>query len=102
MLIRRVAWDRGHTVASRAVVASRCREAVRVHTRGGVVSKLRSGGGDDVRHSSVRPSQGSAGAGAPLRRLRQALSMKRSTPTPIPKAPTVEARLPVLQPASGG
>src|SRR2546422_5930784 len=67
---------------------------------GGIVSKSGGGGGDDVRHSSVRPSHGSAGAGAPARRLRHALTMKRRTPSAIPKAPRVETAFQKVQPAS--
>src|SRR2546426_12716221 len=66
---------------------------------GGIVSKSCGGGGDDVRHSSVRPSHGSAGAGAPARRLRHALTMKRRTPSAIPKRPRGETRFRKVQPA---
>src|SRR5262245_22497704 len=69
---------------------------------GGIVSKSCTGGGDDVRHSSVRPSQGSADAAAPRRRLCHALTMNSSTAMPMPKAPMVEAKLAVVQPTSGG
>ncbi len=68
---------------------------------GGIASKSCAGGGDEVRHSSVRPSQGSAGAGAPRERLRQAFTMKISTATPMPNAPIVEAKLAAFHPRSG-
>src|SRR5437016_5814975 len=67
---------------------------------GGIVSKSCGGGGDEVRHSSVRPSHGSAGAGAPARRLHHALTMKRRTPAAIPKAPTVETAFQRVQPVA--
>src|SRR5207244_11404664 len=78
------------------------RQNVSRPSTGGIVSKSCGGGGDDVRHSSVRPSQGSARAAVPARKLRRALSAKSSTPRPMPKAPTVDAKLAVVQPASGG
>ena len=64
------------------------------------MSKSWGGGGDEVRHSSVRPSHGSADAGAPRVRLRHALTMKRSTPSAIPKAPTVETAFQKVHPAA--
>src|SRR2546428_13328653 len=67
---------------------------------GGIVSKSCGGGGDEVRHSSVRPSHGSAGAGAPARRLPHALTMKRGTPAPVPKAATVETAFQKGQPGA--
>src|SRR5262249_56034808 len=68
---------------------------------GGIVSKSCAGGGDEVRHSSVRPSHGSGGAGAPRRRLRHPFTMKTSTATPMPKAPIVEARVGAFQAGAG-
>src|SRR5438034_11614864 len=76
------------------------RQKVSREKTGGIVSKSCGGGGDAVRHSSVRPSHGSAGARAPARRLRQAFPMKRRMPSAIPKAPMVETRFQKPKPAS--
>src|SRR3989475_10374475 len=67
---------------------------------GGIVSKSCGGGGDEVRHSSVRPSHGSAGAGAPARRPPHPLTLKRRTPAAHPEAPAGEAAVPRVQPAA--
>src|SRR5262245_36135478 len=64
----------------------------------GISSKSWGGGGEEVRHSSVRPSQGSPVACGAVRRLRTAFTAKSKTAIPMPKAPTVDARLQKSQP----
>src|SRR5205823_4764392 len=60
---------------------------------GGSESKLRSGGGEVVAHSSVWPSQGSLPAGRPWRSDRYRFQAKNSTLTAMMNEPIVEIRL---------
>src|SRR5215475_14460519 len=76
------------------------RQKVSRPSTGGISLKSWGGGGDEVRHSSVRPSQASPGAGAPATRLRHALTMNRATAAAIPNAPTVEMKFQNVHPAS--
>ena len=58
----------------------------------GITSKLFSGGGDCVNHSSVLPFHGSLPALRPLLMLTMTLTIVTSTPIPSMKAPIVEMR----------
>jgi hypothetical protein len=59
----------------------------------GMTSKLLTGGGDVVNHSSVLPFHGSGPAIGPFFTLRTTLSAVTSTPRPRMNDPTVEIRL---------
>src|SRR5215831_16909710 len=59
------------------------------------------GGGEGIVHSSVRPSHGSAGAGAPERAVVATFHRKTSSESAIVKAPTVATRFQKFQPRSG-
>src|SRR5215475_3420476 len=59
----------------------------------GSVSKLYSGGGEVVVHSSVQASQGSSPAGAPRRSETSRLTTKQRRPRAWKSAPTEEIRL---------
>src|SRR5262247_4223425 len=59
----------------------------------GSVSKLYSGGGEVVVHSSVQASQGSSPASAPRRRETSRLATKQRRPRAWKSAPTEEIRL---------
>jgi hypothetical protein len=65
-------------------------------------SKLYGGGGDGVAHSRPDAPHGSAGAGAPARRLRHTLTKNTSTLSATVNAPIVDSRLSPDQPASAG
>ena len=66
-----------------------------------MTSKLCTGGGEDVRHSSVRPSHGSGPAGGPCRSERTALIAKSRIESAMPKAPIVDIRFQNSQPRPG-
>ncbi len=68
----------------------------------GTTSKLFSGGGDWVNHSSVLAFHGSLPARLPLRRLRPTFTSVIITPSPSVNEPMVETRLSTSQPASSG
>ena len=59
----------------------------------GMTSKLLTGGGEGVNHSSVLPFHGSGPAITPRLTLRTTLSTVTSTPSARMKEPTVEIRL---------
>src|SRR5205823_944648 len=67
----------------------------------GTVSKLYSGGGDVVAHSSVSPCQGSLPAGAPCLRLRHQFQKVSRTPNASRKAPIVDSRFQTSHPSPG-
>src|SRR6185437_6928506 len=59
----------------------------------GISSKLLTGGGDVVNHSSVLPFHGSGPAIRPTTRLRATLTIVRTTPEPRMNDPIVEIKL---------
>ena len=63
----------------------------------GTTSKLFSGGGEGVNHSSVFAFHGSGPAIAPFYFAQTMLRIVRITPTPSVKAPTVEMKLYAVQ-----
>src|SRR3954469_22520382 len=63
----------------------------------GVSSKFHTGGGDDVAHSSERPSHGSASAGGVLR-VTMMLYANTRNDAPIMKAPIVSIMFQKFQP----
>src|SRR6266446_2087452 len=67
----------------------------------GTTAKLYTGGGDGIVHSRVRPSHGSAGAGAPERVVLTTLARKTRKETAMVKAPMVATRFQKFQPKSG-
>src|SRR5215470_6081410 len=67
----------------------------------GTTAKLYTGGGEGIVHSSVRPSQGSAGAGAPERAVVTTFHRKTSSESAMVKAPMVATRFQKFQPRSG-
>src|SRR5579884_1909213 len=68
---------------------------------GGRAWKLRSGGGDDVAHSSVPPPQGSSPAGAPRDHETTRFHIVRAMPRASTPAPAVDVRLSSGHPGSG-
>src|SRR5574342_207565 len=58
----------------------------------GTAAKLYTGGGEGMVHSSVRPSHGSAGAGAPHRVVAITFKMKTRNDSTITNTPIVETR----------
>ncbi len=74
-----------------------CHHWSRASTRG-MISKLCSGGGSVVVHSSVRASQGSGRAISPLRQLRTRTAKYNTRPAPRISEPTVAMKFGVLQP----
>src|SRR5262249_35149731 len=69
---------------------------------GGSDAKLCSGGGDEVAHSSVQPSQGLSLARAPYRRLRHTFQRNTSIASAMVNAPTVSEKLSAPQPGRSG
>src|SRR5713101_7184538 len=67
----------------------------------GTTAKLYTGGGDGMVHSSVRPSHGSAGAGAPERVVLTTFPRKTSRESTMISAPTVATRFQKFHPRSG-
>src|SRR5215510_5756026 len=67
----------------------------------GSTAKLYTGGGEGMVHSRVRPSQGSAGAGAPERVVDITLARKTRSDSAMMKTPIVETRFQKFQPRSG-
>src|SRR4029450_10680916 len=68
----------------------------------GISSKLYSGGGEDVAHSSVRASHGSASICLGLRKLAIAVARNTRTRIPITKAPTDETSFQKESPSEAG
>jgi len=68
----------------------------------GSATKLYSGGGEDVSHSSVLASHGSLPASGPPRHERSMFQTKINTAMPIRNAPTVSTRFQVRKPVSTG
>src|SRR5439155_20098651 len=75
--------------------------AFRPPTVGGY-TKLYSGGGEVVAHSSVSPPQGLAAATAPRRTLQATSASRTSRPTPRTTPPAVARRFRLPQPLSAG
>src|SRR5215831_9133185 len=67
----------------------------------GTTAKLYTGGGEGIVHSRVRPSHGSAGAGAPERVGVTTFHRKMSRESAMVKAPMVATRFQKFQPRSG-
>src|SRR5215468_8871779 len=67
----------------------------------GTTAKLYTGGGDGMVHSSVRPSHGSAGAGAPERVVFTTFKRKTSRENTMISEPTVATRFQKFHPRSG-
>ena len=67
----------------------------------GTTAKLYTGGGDGMVHSSVRPSHGSAGAGAPERVVLNTFQRKTRKDSTMISAPTVATRFQKFHPRSG-
>src|SRR6266487_1525552 len=66
----------------------------------GSTAKLYTGGGEGIVHSRVRPSHGSAGAGAPERVVLTTLPRKTRKDSAMVKAPMVATRFQKFQPRS--
>src|SRR6266540_5310047 len=67
----------------------------------GSTAKLYTGGGEGIVHSRVRPSHGSAGAGAAERVVLTTLPRKTRKDRAMMKAPMVATRFQKFQPRSG-
>src|ERR1043165_4610192 len=82
---------------SSSSVYLRCHHSSRCVTTG-ISAKLYSGGGDEVIHSSVRPSHGSSSQYSSLRNVAMTLTRNTSTDRAMMNAPIVDMRLSVSQP----